>query len=48
MGVDPDLAMGAIRVSLGWDSRREDCVSFVEALVKTVRMIRARRDRSAA
>ena len=48
MGVDPNLAMGAIRVSLGWDSRREDCVSFVEALVKTVRMIRARRDRSAA
>jgi cysteine desulfurase len=48
MGVDPNLAMGAIRVSLGWDSRREDCVSFVEGLVKTVRMIRARRDRSAA
>ena len=48
MGVDPNLAMGAIRVSLGWDSRREDCVSFVQALVKTVRTIRARRDRPAA
>jgi cysteine desulfurase len=48
MGVDPDLAMGAIRVSLGWKSRREDCVSFVEALVKTVQRIQATRDRPAA
>jgi cysteine desulfurase len=48
MGVDPDLAMGTIRVSLGWDSRREDCVSFVQALENTVRTIRARRDRPAA
>ncbi len=48
MGVEPDLAMGAIRVSLGWKSRREDCVSFVEALVKTVQRIQATRDRPAA
>ena len=48
MGVEPDLAGGAIRVSLGWNSRREDCVSFVEALERTVGTIRARRDRSAA
>ncbi|MGH6852264.1 MAG: aminotransferase class V-fold PLP-dependent enzyme, partial [Methylocella sp.] len=48
MGVEPDVAGGAIRVSLGWTSRREDCVSFVEALERTVRTIRARRDKSAA
>ena len=47
MGVDPDLARGAIRVSLGWNSRREDCISFVQALAKTVRTIRARRGRAA-
>lgn len=48
MGVEPELAKGVIRVSLGWNSRREDCVSFVQALEKTVRTIRARRDKSAA
>jgi cysteine desulfurase len=48
MGVAPDVAGGAIRVSLGWSSRREDCTSFVEALERTVRTIRARRDKSAA
>jgi cysteine desulfurase len=48
MGVEPALAMGAIRVSLGWNSRREDCVTFVQALVKTVKSIRARRDKPAA
>jgi cysteine desulfurase len=48
MGVEPDVARGAIRVSLGWNSRREDCISFVEALERTVRRIRARRDKSAA
>lgn len=48
MGVEPDLAKGAIRVSLGWDSRPEDCVSFIRALERTVGTIRARRDRSAA
>jgi cysteine desulfurase len=48
MGAEPDVAGGAIRVSLGWNSRREDCVSFVEALERTVGTIRARRDRSAA
>jgi cysteine desulfurase len=48
MGVAPDVATGAIRVSLGWNSRREDCIWFVEALERTVRTIRARRDRSAA
>jgi cysteine desulfurase len=48
MGVDPDVAGGAIRVSLGWNSRREDCISFVQALERTVRTIRARRDKPAA
>jgi cysteine desulfurase len=48
MGVAPDVTEGAIRVSLGWSSRREDCTSFVQALERTVRTIRARRDKSAA
>jgi cysteine desulfurase len=48
MGMEPDLAGSAIRVSLGWNSRREDCLSFVAALERTVRTIRARRDKSAA
>ena len=48
MGVEPDVATGVIRVSLGWNSRREDCISFVETLERTVRRIRARRDKSAA
>jgi cysteine desulfurase len=48
MGVEPDVAGGAIRVSLGWNSRREDCTSFIQALERTVSTIRARRDKSAA
>ena len=44
MGVMPDVARGAIRVSLGWNSRREDWISFVEALERTLRTIKARRD----
>jgi cysteine desulfurase len=48
MHVEPELAQGAIRVSLGWDSRQEDCMEFLEALESTVRRIRARRDRPAA
>ncbi|HUI20049.1 MAG TPA: cysteine desulfurase family protein [Methylocella sp.] len=48
MGVQPSLAKGVVRVSLGWNSRREDCVSFVQALHWTVKAIQARRDKSAA
>ncbi len=48
MHVEPELARGAIRVSLGWDSRQEDCTVFLEVLERTVRRIRARRHRPAA
>lgn len=48
MGVAPEIAKGAIRVSLGWTSRREDCLSFLEALGKTAKRIKARREKSAA
>jgi cysteine desulfurase len=48
MGVEPDLAMGVVRVSLGWNTRRDECVSFVQALERTVRTIRARRNKPAA
>lgn len=42
MGVAPNLANGAIRVSLGWDSSEDDCALFVKALEKAVRSLRAR------
>ncbi len=42
MGVAPDLAGGAIRVSLGWDSSDEDCALFVRALQKAVRTRKGR------
>jgi cysteine desulfurase len=48
MHVEPELARGAIRVSLGWDSRQEDCTVFLEVLERTVRRIRARWHRPAA
>jgi cysteine desulfurase len=47
MGVAPDLANGAIRVSLGWDSSEGDCALFVTALEKAVNALRARRPRAA-
>jgi cysteine desulfurase len=42
MGVAPELAGGAIRVSLGWDSSGEDCARFVKALAKAVGTNRGR------
>jgi cysteine desulfurase len=48
MHIEPDMARGAIRVSLGWNSREEECVRFLEVLEKTVRRIKARRGKSAA
>jgi cysteine desulfurase len=46
MGVAGELARGAIRVSLGWTSRPEDCQRFLEAFETAVRTISARRGRS--
>jgi cysteine desulfurase len=48
MDIEPELARGAIRVSLGWDSRQEDCMVFLEVLERAVRRIKVRRDRPAA
>jgi cysteine desulfurase len=48
MGVEPRVAQGMIRVSLGWNSRWDDCLSFVQALERTVKRVRARQDKSAA
>ncbi len=48
MGVDDGLARGAIRLSLGWTSRPEDCQMFARAFEKAVRTIGARRGRSKA
>lgn len=39
MGVPPDLASGAIRVSFGWSSRDEDVIRFATALEKLVQRL---------
>jgi cysteine desulfurase len=46
MRVDPQLAAGAIRLSLGWSSDAADVAHFAEAFGQTV--ARLRRGRSAA
>ena len=43
MGVEPGLAAGAIRVSLGWASREEDVDRFVVALAEALAGLRRRR-----
>jgi cysteine desulfurase len=48
MHVAPELARGAIRVSLGWNSRWEDCASFLEIFERTMARMRARREITAA
>jgi cysteine desulfurase len=47
MGVDAVLAKGALRVSLGWDSKQADVERFTEAYGKIVNGMRARRKRAA-
>jgi cysteine desulfurase len=47
MGVDATLAKGALRVSLGWDSKQADVERFAEAYGKIVNGMRARRKRAA-
>jgi cysteine desulfurase len=44
MGVAPELARGAIRLSLGWASKDEDVGRFAEALAAAVARIGAGRD----
>ncbi len=43
MGVSKDLAQGAIRVSLGWNSTAEEVELFCQAFEKAVRTVRMRR-----
>ena len=43
MGVRPELARGAIRVSLGWASGEEDVERFAEALMGAIARMRAAR-----
>ena len=43
MGVGPELARGALRISLGWASVDEDVERFCETFQKTVRNMRLRR-----
>jgi len=40
MGIDQRLAEGAIRVSLGWNTSKEDCELFIQAFDKALRMIK--------
>lgn len=48
MQVAPNLARGAVRVSLGWGTRWEDCASFLEVFEGAVTRMKARRESSAA
>jgi len=43
MGVPKSLAQGAMRVSLGWNSRAEDVERFCKAFEKAVKTVRVRR-----
>ena len=43
MGVRPELARGAIRVSLGWASRAADVERFAEAFTGAIARMRAAR-----
>jgi len=43
MGVRPELARGAIRVSLGWASRAADVERFAEAFMGAIARMRAAR-----
>ncbi len=45
MGVEPALAAGAIRLSLGWASREADVARFGEAFSETMASLRRRRGR---
>ncbi|MEN3930958.1 cysteine desulfurase family protein [Microvirga sp. W0021] len=39
MGMDRSLSEGAIRVSLGWSSSEEDCISFLQAFEKVLKSL---------
>ncbi|MGD0762946.1 MAG: cysteine desulfurase family protein [Roseiarcus sp.] len=45
MGVEPELAAGAIRLSLGWASREADAAHFEAAFAETMARLRRRRGR---
>ncbi|TGD94784.1 cysteine desulfurase family protein [Methylobacterium nonmethylotrophicum] len=47
MGVDPALSAGALRVSLGWNSREEDGERFLAAFDRLVSSLYKRRERAA-
>ncbi len=44
MGVAPDLIKGALRLSLGWTTKDEDAVRFVECFAKVAARLAKRRD----
>jgi cysteine desulfurase len=48
MGVSAGLAQGAIRLSLGWNSRAEDLALFARAFEKSVQTVKARQVKPAA
>jgi cysteine desulfurase len=48
MGVRPELARGAIRLSLGWGSREADVELFADAFASVMTRMRAARRRGAA
>ncbi len=48
MGVAPEIARGALRMSFGWSPDEEEISSFCEVLEKTLRKIKLRRIGKAA
>lgn len=48
MGVEPDLAAGAIRISFGWNSREDDVIRFVGAFANLKETLHQRLGRAAA
>lgn len=48
MGYDADMALSAVRVSLGWNSTQADCEALLAALAEQYKIMQKRRQKSAA
>ncbi len=40
MGIEPDLAQGALRISLGIETKQEEIKSFLEVLKKEINRLK--------
>jgi len=48
MGVEPDIAHGAMRISLGWNTTEEDVKQFTEAFNKMAAALSPKQRETAA